>query len=726
VRLSATLTMIAVLVGGTVAVEPRDADAAEPSVKTSNVMKYPETERVDHVDVYHGVKVADPYRWLEDDVRESKDVAKWVEDQNAVTFGYLNEIPERPYINKLLTKLWNYEKFNSPFKAGGRYYYYYNSGLQNQYVLYVQDSLDSEPRVLMDPNTWSEDGTVALSGTAFSSDGRYVAYGVQEAGSDWRKWKIREIDSGRVLDDELEWIKFNSPVWSKDGNGFFYARYPEPSEDAEFQALNLNMKVYYHRVGSPQSRDVLVYEYPSEPEWGYGCDVSEDGRYLVMTVWKGTDDKYRIVYRDLQEPYGLPVELISTFDNEYTFVGNDGPVFFFKTDLEAPLRRLIAIDTRKPEKENWKEIIPQTKETLRGVGLVGNTFVASYLKDAKTQVNIHSMRGEFIREVEFPDIGSASGFGGKRNDTETFYTFNSFAIPPSIYRYDIITGKSEPFRKANVKFNPDDYETKQVFYESKDGTKIPMFIVHRKGIKLDGTNPTLLYGYGGFNIPLPPRFSITRLGWMELGGVYAVANLRGGGEYGATWHKAGTKLQKQNVFDDFIAASEWLIDEGYTSKKKLAIQGGSNGGLLVGACLTQRPDLFGACLPAVGVMDMLRFHKFTAGRFWVDDYGSADDPEEFKALRAYSPYHNIKDGVSYPPTLVTTADTDDRVVPGHSFKFAAQLQASQAGSSPVMIRIETKAGHGAGKPTAKIIEEYTDEWSFLVKNLGMKIRRVDE
>ena len=696
-----------------------DVAAAEPA------LKYPTTKKVDQVDDHHGTKVADPYRWLEDDVRESKDVAAWVEAQNKVTFGYLEQIPERGYINQRITELWNFEKFSAPSKRGGRYYYSHNSGLQNQYVLYVQDSLDGEARVLMDPNTWSDDGTVALAGTAFSDDGNYVAYGVQDAGSDWRTWKIMEIDTGRTLDDELQRIKFNSPVWSKDSKGFFYARYPEPSDDAEFQALNLNMKVYYHRLGTPQSQDVLVYERPDEPEWGYGCDVTEDGRYLVITIWKGTDDRYRVVYRDLEEPYGLPTDLISNFEYEYTFIGNDGPVFYFKTNLDAPRRRVVAIDIRKPEKENWREIIPQRDETLDSVGLVGNLFVASYLKDAQTQVNIHSMSGDFIREVEFPGIGSASGFGGKRGDTETFYSFASFATPPTIYRYDLVTGKSELFRQAEVKFNPDDYETKQVFYPSKDGTKVPMFIVHRKGLKLDGSNPTLLYGYGGFNIPLTPRFSVSRLAWMDLGGVYVSANLRGGGEYGEAWHKAGTKLQKQNVFDDFIAAGEWLIDNGYTSKKKLAIMGGSNGGLLVGACMAQRPDLYGACLPAVGVMDMLRFHKFTAGRFWVDDYGSADNADEFKALYAYSPYHNLKDGTSYPPTMVTTADTDDRVVPGHSFKFAARLQEAHHGAAPVLIRIETKAGHGSGKPTAKIIEELTDEWAFLVKNLGMTIRRAD-
>lgn len=707
-----------VTVIGTEGITAMPASAADPQQQP---VKYSNTKTVDHVDEYHGTKVADPYRWLEDDVRKSTDVAQWVEAKNLEAVGYLTQIPEREIIRKRLTELWDYEKFSTPVRVGGRYYYSHNSGLQNQDVLMVQDALDSPPRVLMNPNTWSTDGTVALAGTSFSEDGQYVAYGVAEAGSDWHVWKILNIETGRVLDEELRWIKFNSPSWTKDGRGFFYARYPEPR--AEFQELNLNMRVYYHRVGTSQSQDVLVYQNPAEPTWGYGCEVTEDGRWLVITVWKGTDDKYRILVKDLTEPYGLAMDLISEFEKEYSLVGNDDSTLFFQTDLDAPRRRLIAIDLRKPAREHWREVIPQKEETLSNVKLTGNVFVASYLKDARTQVNIHSLTGEYIRQVELPGIGTASGFSGRRTDTETFYSFTSFATPPTTFRYDLITGRNVVFRRAQVKFNPDDFEVRQVFYNSKDGTRIPMFIVHRKGLKLDGSNPTLLYGYGGFNISMTPSFSISRLAWVEMGGVYAVANLRGGGEYGEEWHKAGTKLLKQNVFDDFISAGEWLIENGYTSKKRLGIQGGSNGGLLVGACLTQRPDLFGACLPAVGVMDMLRFHKFTAGRFWVDDYGSADNPEEFKALLAYSPYHNIKPGTAYPATLVTTADTDDRVVPGHSFKFAARLQAAHTGDAPVLIRIETRAGHGAGKPTAKAIEEVSDLWAFLVKNLGLTIRQ---
>lgn len=681
-------------------------------------MSYPGSKKIDHVDELHGVKVPDPYRWLEDDVRESKDVAAWVEAENKVTFAYLESIPQRDAIKKRMTELWNYEKYSAPFKAGRRYFFLKNDGLQNQSVLYKLDTLDSTPSVLIDPNSWSKDGTVALGTTFFSDDGHYVAYSVAEAGSDWNTWRIMDVDSGKLLDDELKWSKFSNAAWTADNRGFFYGRYDEPPAGAAFQKTNLNQKVYYHRVGTPQSQDVLVYKRPDEPSWGFGLKVTEDGRYLILTVWKGTNDKYRILYKDLDEPLGLPIDLVEHFDDEYTFVGNDGTVFYFVTDKDAPRKRIVAIDTQAPK--DTREVIPQGADTLVAADVIGNQFVLTYLKDAKTQVKLHAMDGRPIREVQFPGIGTASGFAGKRTDTETFYSFASFATPPSNFRYDLLTGESKLLRRAAVKFNPDDYEVKQVFYSSKDGTKVPMFIAHKKGLKLDGTNPTLLYGYGGFAIALTPTFSVSRIAWMEMGGVYAVPNLRGGGEYGEEWHKAGTKLKKQNVFDDFIAAAQWLIDNKYTRPDKLAIQGGSNGGLLVGACMTQRPDLYGACLPAVGVMDMLRFHKFTAGRFWVDDYGSADIAEEFPALLAYSPYHSLKPGTKYPPTLVTTADTDDRVVPGHSFKFAARLQECQTGDAPVLIRVETRAGHGAGKPTAKIIEEAADQWAFLVKSLGMK------
>jgi prolyl oligopeptidase len=684
-------------------------------------LKYPPTKRIDHTDDYHGTKVADPYRWLEDDVRKSKEVAEWVEAENKVTDAYLKAIPERDTIRKRLTELWNYEKFSVPFKAGSRYFYSRNDGLQNQAVLYTLDSLDGEPRVLIDPNKWSKDGTVALSGMEVSDDGKYLAYGVADAGSDWNTWRVMDVATGKLLPDELKWVKFSEPAWTKDSKGFYYSHYDEPKAGEKFQSVNLNQKMSYHRLNTTQAEDTLIYKRADHPDWGFQASVSEDGRYLVLSTWKGTDHKNRITWKDLSKPESKLTDLIDDFKQEYSFIDNDGPVFYFKTDLDAPRGRVIAIDTRKPEPDNWKEIIPQVAENLRGIGLVGNLFVASYLKDARSEVKLFAPDGKFVREVKFPGIGTAGGFGGKRSDNETFYSFSSFATPPSIYRYDMATGESKLYRQSKVKFDGEKYKVEQVFVTSKDGTKVPIFITHRRHLKLDGRNPTLLYGYGGFNIALTPQFSISRAMWLEMGGIYVQANLRGGGEYGQDWHKAGTKLKKQNVFDDFIAAAEYLIDKKYTSSKNLAIQGGSNGGLLVGACMTQRPELYGACLPAVGVMDMLRFQKFTAGRFWVDDYGSSDDPEEFKALYAYSPYHNLKKGVKYPATLVTTADTDDRVVPGHSFKFIAELQYCQGGPAPVLARIETRAGHGAGKPTTKMIEEVADQLAFLVKNLEMKL-----
>jgi prolyl oligopeptidase len=691
------------------------------SYSQESKVTYPQTKKVEQVDDYHGTKVADPYRWLEDDVRKSKEVADWVAEQNKVTEAYLASIPQRDAIKKRITDLWNYEKLSPPSKAGGKYFFSKNDGLQNQSVLYVQDSLDGEARMLLDPNTLSKDGTVALAGFVVSEDGKYAAYGVAEAGSDWNTWKVLDVATGKNLSDELKWIKFSSASWTHDGKGFFYSRFPEPDKAAAFQSLNVNMKLYYHRLGTPQADDVLVYERPDNPKWNIAGNVSDDGRYLIISIGDGTTSRRtRIAYKDLAEPLGMVVELVPNHDNKMNFVGNEGPVFYFQTEADAPKGRVIAIDTRKPEKANWKTIIPESKDTLQQTGVVGNQFICEYLQDAKTAVKIYALDGSFIREVQLPGIGTATGFSGKRTDTETFFSFSSFATPPSNYRVDLITGKVTLLRQSAVKFDPSQYEVNQVKYKSKDGTEVPMFICHKKGLKKDGSNPTLLYGYGGFNISLTPGFSISRVQWMEMGGVLAVANLRGGGEYGEEWHRAGTKLKKQNVFDDFIAAAEYLIAEKYTSAKKIAIQGGSNGGLLVGACMTQRPDLFGACLPAVGVMDMLRFQKFTAGRYWVDDYGSSDNKEEFEAQLKYSPYHTLKPGTKYPATLVTTADTDDRVVPGHSFKFTAMLQYCHAGDTPVLARIETKAGHGAGKPTSKMIEEVADQWAFLVKNLGMK------
>ncbi len=519
----------------------------------------------------------------------------------------------------------------------------------------------------------------------------------------------------------MKWTKFSAASWTKDGEGFFYSRFEEPGRGTDFQALNFNNKLFYHRVGTPQSADVLVFWRPEHPQWLYNGTVSDDGRYLVISVAVGTDDRQRIFVRDLTEPYAMPAEVIDNFDHEYTFVGNDRSTLFFKTDRDAPRRRLVAIDLRRPKPADWREIIPQSDATLTQATLVGDRFIAVYLKDVVSRAKVFSLDGRFVREIDLPGIGAVSGFEGKRTDAETFYSFSSIVAPASIYHYDVASGGSRLLRRSEAKFKSEDYEVKQVFYRSKDGARIPMFVACKKGTRLDGANPTLLYGYGGFNISLLPMFSVSRAAWMEMGGVYAQPNLRGGGEYGETWHDAGRKLKKQNVFDDFIAAAEWLIARKYTRSDKLAIQGGSNGGLLVGAVETQRPSLFGACLPAVGVMDMLRFHKFTEGRLWVDDYGSADNPEEFKALLAYSPYHNIKPGTRYPATLIATADTDDRVVPGHSFKFAAALQRAEAGSAPVLIRISTRAGHGPGKPVNKRIEEVADDWAFLVKNLAMTL-----
>jgi len=697
--------------------------AAIAIVAQESKLKYPTTRTVEQTDDYHGTKVADPYRWLEDDVRKSTEVAAWVAEQNKVTSAYLDSIPERAGIKARITELWNYEKVSAPSKRGGKYVFTRNDGLQNQNVVYIQDSLAGEPRVLLDPNSWSKDGTVALAGMSLSDDAKYVAYAIADAGSDWQTWYVQDVATGKKLGDELKWVKFSNTSWTPDGKGFFYSRFPEPEKEAAFQSLNVNMKLYYHRIGTLQSEDVLVYYRADNPKYTVGGVVTEDGRYLIISIGDGTTgDKTRIAYKDLSEPYGLPTPLVENFDDELDFVGNDGPVFFFKTDLKAPRKQIVAIDARKPEKADWKTLIPEGKDTLTGANIVGNLFALNYLQDAKTVVKLFAPDGAFVREVQLPGIGTAAGFGGRRADTETFYAFSSFATPPSTYRYDLITGQTKLLRQSQVKFDPKDYVVEQQFYASKDGTKIPIFICHKKGIKLDGTNPTLLYGYGGFNISLTPSFSVSRLAWMEMGGVFALANLRGGGEYGEEWHRAGTKTKKQNVFDDFIAAGEYLVSKKYTSPKKLAIQGGSNGGLLVGAVMVQRPDLFGACLPAVGVMDMLRFQNFTAGRYWVDDYGSSADKDEFTAIVKFSPYHALmREGKkAYPPTLVTTADTDDRVVPGHSFKFTAALQANHSGPNPVLARIETRAGHGAGKPTGKVIEEVADQWAFLVKNLDFK------
>lgn len=684
---------------------------------TSTKVAYPETKKTDQVDDYHGTKVADPYRWLED--LDSADTSAWVQAQNKVTFDYLAEIPERGRLHARLKKLWNYERFGVPFREGGRYFYYRNDGLQNQSVLYTMPSLNATPRVLIDPNALSTDGTVALTYTSVSPDGKYLAYGVSASGSDWQEWRVRDIESGADTADVLKWIKFSSVSWTKDGKGFFYSRYDEPNAATKMEDVNYFPKLCFHRIGTPQSDDDLVYERKDQKEWSFGGHVTEDGAYLIVSIGQGTENKSRVYYKSLSDPAASITPLLDDFDAEYSFVGNQGPVFMFKTTLEAPRGRVIAVDTRTPDRGSWKQLIPQAAETLTDVTYVNNTLIAEYLKDAHSQVKVHGLDGSFLREITFPGLGSVSGFDGKPGDTESFYSFTSFTTPTTIYRIDLTTGTSSVFRKPEVDFDPSRYETSQIFYTSSDGTRIPMFISHRKGLKRDGQNPTILYGYGGFNVSITPEFSVASLVWMEMGGIYAVATLRGGGEYGEAWHEAGTKAKKQNVFNDFISGAEFLIGNKYTSPAKLAISGGSNGGLLVGACLIQRPELFGAALPAVGVMDMLRYHKFTIGWAWVSDYGSSDNPAEFRTLYAYSPLHTIKPGVRYPATMVTTADHDDRVVPSHSFKFAATLQAAQAGPDPILIRIDVKAGHGAGKPTSKRIDEAADRFAFLVRELGI-------
>jgi len=705
----------AIFVGAALVMSNGHPQAAEPPRATD----YPPAPKSDTVDDYHGTKVPDPYRPLEDP--DSEETRAWVEAENKVTYDFLDTIAERPAIKERLTKLWDYEKFGIPSKQGDRYIYSRNSGLQNQSVLYKTTKLDdADPAVLIDPNTLSTDGTVALAGVSFSDDGNLMAYGIATAGSDWNEWRVRDVATSKDLPDVLKWIKFSSASWTKDGKGFYYGRFPEPKPGDDLKGANYHQKLYYHALGTPQSDDTLIYERPDQKEWQFSGTVTDDGKYLVITVGKGTDDKFRILYQDLTDADAKPIEIIGNFDYEYSFIDNDGPLFWFKTNNGAPRGKVIAIDVRQPDAKHWKEVIPEAAETLEGIDVVGGKFLALYLKDAHSQARVFKTDGTPAGEIDLPGLGTASGLGGKASDTETFYAFTSYTRPTTIYRYEVASGKSDVFKSPKVDFNPDDYETTQVFYPSKDGTKIPMFLSHKKGMTPDPATPCFLYAYGGFNISITPGFSPSTLAWMEMGGLYAVANLRGGGEYGEEWHQGGTKLKKQNVFDDFIAAAEWLIAEKWTSTPKLAIEGRSNGGLLIGACMTQRPDLYGACVPGVGVMDMLRFHKFTIGWAWIDDYGSSDDPEEFQALYKYSPLHNIKPGTCYPPTFVITADHDDRVVPAHSFKFAATLQAAQSCDNPVLIRIETKAGHGAGKPTAKVIDEAADKWAFLVKVLGVK------
>ena len=683
-------------------------------------LKYPETRRVDVVDDYFGTKVPDPYRWLEDD--NSPETAAWVKAQNEVTHAFLSTIPERDRIRARLTELWNYERYGIPSREGSHYIYTRNDGLQNQPVLYRAGSLDGKPEVLLDPNALSDDGTVALTDAEFTDDGTLMAYALSQAGSDWREWRVREVATGKDRADLIKWSKFSDVAWLKDGSGFYYGRFDAPKPGEELQGVNRYHKIFFHKLGTPQEEDVLVYERQDQPDWGFNPEVTEDGRFLLIYQSEGTENKFRIFVKDLTQPDAPIRPFLDRFDAYYNVIGNDGDTFYVTTDRDAPRGRLVAISLDRPEPEAWKTLVPEGpgRDVIDSAHMLGDRFVLTWMVDASHRLRVYGLDGRFEREIALPTLGSVQ-FSSRRRDREGFYAFTSFTYPTTIFRYDPETGQSTVFRRPSVRFSPEDYETTQVFYPSKDGTKIPMFITARKGFVKNGQTPTLLYGYGGFNVSLTPSFSVANLAWLEMGGIYAVPNLRGGGEYGKAWHDAGRLANKQNVFDDFIAAAEYLLREKYTSTPKLAISGASNGGLLVGACMTQRPDLFGAAVPIVGVLDMLRFHRFTIGWAWKSDYGSSETKEGFEILYKYSPLHNLKPGTAYPATLIVTADHDDRVVPAHSFKFAAALQAAHAGTAPVLIRIDTRAGHGAGKPTSKQIEERADVLGFLVKVLGMTL-----
>jgi prolyl oligopeptidase len=684
---------------------------------------YPAAHTVTQVDDYFGTKVSDPYRWMEN--VDSPEVKEWVDAENTLTHGYLDQIPGREAIKNRLMALTNYERYSAPSREGNRYFYSHNTGLQNQAVLFWQEGLSGEPHVLIDPNTLSKDGTVALNGMGITEDGKLMAYATSDAGSDWVTWHVREISTGKDLPDVIEWSKFSGASWLKDNSGFFYEGFERPEaikKDNSLKSTNFFHKIYFHKLGTPQSQDTLVFERPDDKELFVGGGVTDDGRYLIISMSRGTNPNNQLTIKDLEHPDAPPLKLVTTEEAVFAPIANDGTYFWLQTTLDAPRGKVIGIDLAHPERSNWKTIVPESKNSLDSTSMVNNTLILQYLADAKSLVEFHSRDGKLVRTYELPAIGTADGFGGKRTDTETFFTFTNFVTPATVYRLDLKTMQTTLYRQPKLEFDPAKFETKQVFYTSKDGTRVPMFLSYRKGLKLDGQNPTLLYGYGGFNISLQPSFAPSYVLWMEMGGIYAQANLRGGGEYGEAWHQGGMKLKKQNVFDDFIGAAEYLIANKYTSTPKLAIQGGSNGGLLVGACVTQRPDLFGAAVAQVGVMDMLRFDKFTIGWGWKADYGApSDNKEEFEAIYKYSPLHNLKPGTAYPPTLITTADHDDRVFPAHSFKFAATMQKDQAGPNPVLIRIETRAGHGGGMPLSKRVDLTADEYIFMVKSLGMTV-----
>ena len=699
------------------------AMAGQAGAEAMKPITYPETRRGDVVETLFGEHIADPYRWLENDVRNDAEVAGWVERQNAVTDAYLDTLPERQWFAGRIRSLIDYERFGLPVKAGTRYFYTRNSGLQNQAQLFVRDGLKGEPRLLLDPNSWAQDGATALDAWKPSEDGRYLLYSVQDGGSDWRILRVLDVTTGKPLADELRWAKFTTLAWV--GNeGFFYSRFPQPEKGQDFQALNYNQAVYFHRIGTSQDADERVYVTPDHPERGHTAEVTADGRHAIITSSQGTDARYELHVIDLSRRSrdGWKANaLVSGLQNDWRLVDGMGDRLWFVTNWNAPRYRLVTIDLAQPKPE-WRELVGESAETLQQASIIGDKLILSYLKDASTRALVYDLAGKPARSLSLKDIGTASGFQGRPGDPETFYSFTSFNQPAAVYRLDLGTGRTEPFAEPELTFDPAGYDVEQRFFNSKDGTRVPLFIVRKKDIAASAKSvPTLLYGYGGFDVSLTPGFSAVRMAWLEAGGAFALANLRGGGEYGKAWHDAGRLANKQNVFDDFIAAGEFLIAEGITPKGGLAIQGGSNGGLLVGAVVNQRPDLFAAANAQVGVMDMLRFDRFTAGRYWVDDYGYPDREADFRILRAYSPYHNIVQGADYPAILVTTADTDDRVVPGHSFKYTAALQAARAGNKPHLIRIETRAGHGSGKPTDKAIEEGADVLAFLAHWTGLKL-----
>lgn len=685
------------------------------SCNSKSALTYPKAMKMDTADDYFGTQVADPYRWLENDTSQA--TAAWVEAENKVTFDYLSKIPFRNALKERLTKLANYEKVGVPFKKNGKYYFYKNDGLQNQSILYVQDSLDGEARVVLDPNKLSDDGTVALTGISFSKDGKYMAYLIARNGSDWKEIFVKDLTSGEVTDDHIQWAKSTGASWQ--GDGFYYSAYDAPAEGKEYSNANENHKIYYHKIGEPQSRDQLIYQNPQYPKRFYTASVSEDER-LLFIYESGAGLGAALYMKDLSKPNSSIMQMASNLDYDYNPIAVIGDKIYFLTNHGAPKYRVMTADIKSPKIENWKELIPEQKFVLDGAEVIGGKLFLTYNKDASNHAYIYSLEGKEEKEIKLPTLGTVN-FSGDKDDKEVFYGFTSFTFPSSIFKYDMDKNESTLYRAPKVDFNPEDFVTEQVFYPSKDGTKIPMFLTYKKGLKKDGTNPVFLYGYGGFNINLNPGFTTNRLPFLENGGIYAQANLRGGGEYGEDWHLAGTKMNKQNVFDDFISAAEYLIKENYTNKSKVAIVGGSNGGLLVGACVNQRPDLFAVAIPQVGVMDMLRYHKFTIGWNWASDYGTSEDSKEmFEYLHAYSPLHTIKnDGTPYPAIMVTTADHDDRVVPAHSFKYAATLQAANTGDKPKLIRIDSKAGHGAGKPISKVLDEQTDIYSFIMYNMGM-------